>query len=51
MEEFYEGNEFTDRIRCRSREKEESIDLVERVLKYSIIYSKNFHCIYGYFQK
>jgi hypothetical protein len=39
MEEFYEGNEFTDRIRCRSREKEESIDLVERVLKYSIIYS------------
>lgn len=38
MEEFYEGNEFTDRIRCRSREKEESIDLVERVLKYSIIY-------------
>ena len=39
MEEFYEGNEFTDRIRCRSKEKEECIDLVERILKYSIIYS------------
>jgi hypothetical protein len=39
MEEFYEGNEFTDRIRCRSREKEESIELVERILRYSVIYN------------
>ena len=40
MQEFYEGNEFTDRIRCRSREKEECLELVEKILKFSIIYKE-----------
>ncbi len=40
MHEFYEGNEFTDRIRCRSREKEECLELVEKIIKYSIIYKE-----------
>ena len=40
MQEFYEGNEFTDRIRCRSREKEECLELVEKIIKYSILYKE-----------
>jgi hypothetical protein len=40
MQEFYEGNEFTDRIRCRSREKEECLELVEKIIKYSIFYKE-----------
>lgn len=38
MNEFFEGNEFTDRIRCRSKEKEECLDLVEKMIRYGIIY-------------
>lgn len=38
MNEFYEGNEFTDRIRCRSREKEDCLELVEKMIRYGLIY-------------
>jgi hypothetical protein len=41
MHEFYEGNEFSDRIRCRSREKEECLELVEKIIKYSILFKED----------
>lgn len=40
MNEFFEGNEFTDRIRCRSREKEDCLDLVEKIVRYGLVYER-----------
>lgn len=41
MDQFFTGTEFAERIRCKSREKDELLDLVQKILAYSFRVSRS----------